>query len=67
MADPCDSIDLRQIKFYLENARVHVRNIFSKQGTNGKDAIRECLEEALKEIRKAVPDPVTQESAVPAR
>lgn len=61
-----ESIDLKQVRFYLENARTHVRNVYSKQGTNGKDAIRECLEEALKEIRKAATEPATQESAVPA-
>jgi hypothetical protein len=59
-------IDLNQVRFYLENARAQVRNIYSKQGTNGKDSIQMCLEEALKELRKAAPTPATQESAVPA-
>lgn len=61
-----ESIDLKQVRFYLENARVQVRNIYSKKGTNAKDSIRECLEEALKELRRAEPQPATQESAVPA-
>lgn len=61
-----DNIDLRQVRFYLENARAQVRNIYSKKGTNAKDSIRECLEEALKELRRAEPAPATQESAVPA-
>jgi hypothetical protein len=61
-----EPIDLNQVRFYLENARVQVRNIYSKKGTNAKDSIRECLEEALKELRRAEPQPATQESAVPA-
>ncbi|HWE94491.1 MAG TPA: hypothetical protein VG269_11055 [Tepidisphaeraceae bacterium] len=61
-----NDIDLRQVRFYLENARAQVRNVFSKKGTNARDSIRECLEEALKELRRAEPVPATQESAVPA-
>lgn len=61
-----ENVDLRQIRFYLENARAQVRNIYSKKGTNAKDAIRESLEEALKELRRAEPIPATQDSAVPA-
>lgn len=61
-----NDIDLRQIRFYLENARAQVRNVFSKKGTNARDSIRECLEEALKELRRAEPVPATQESAVRA-
>jgi hypothetical protein len=61
-----ENIDLRQVRFYLENARAQVRNIYSMKGTNAKDSIRECLEEALKELRRAEPVAATQESAVPA-
>jgi hypothetical protein len=60
-------IDLKQVRYYLENARVQVKNIYSKRGTNAKDSIRESLEEALKELRRAEPQNATQESAVPAR
>jgi hypothetical protein len=53
-----EQIDLQQVRRYLENARIQVRNVYSKQGTNGKDAIQQGLEEALKELKKADPKPV---------
>jgi hypothetical protein len=61
-----EPIDLNQVVYFLETARTQVKNIFSKHGTNGKDSIQQNLEEALKELRKAVPARPTQESAVPA-
>ena len=63
MSEP---IDLNQVRYFLENARVQMRNVYSKQGTNAKDAIQQNLDEALKELRKAVPGKPTQESAVSA-
>ena len=61
-----EPIDLNQVVYFLETARTQVKNIYSKRGTNGKDSIQQNLEEALKELRKAVPSRPTQESAVPA-
>lgn len=59
-----NAIDLRQVRFYLENARQQLRNVYSKHGTNGKDALQQAIEEALKELRKA--QPASQEPAIPA-
>ena len=59
-------IDLRQVRFYLENARQQLRNVYSKHGTNGKDALQQALAEALKELSKGQAHSGSQESAIPA-
>ena len=59
-------IDLKQVRCFLENARQQLRNVSSKAGTNGKDALQQAINEALKELKKAEAEP-TQESAIPAR
>ena len=61
-----EQADLRTIRYYLENARVQLRDIYSRHGTNAKDSLQQSLEEALKEIRKAEPARSTLESAAPA-
>lgn len=61
-----EQIDLKQIRFYLENAQTQLKNIYSKRGTNGKDSIQMCIDESLKELRKASPARPTQEAAVSA-
>ena len=61
-----EQINLKQVRFYLENAKAQIRNVYSKHGTNGKDAVLQGLEEALKELKKAEPQPATQEAAAPA-
>ena len=59
-------IDLRQVRFYLENAKAQLGNIYSKHGTNGKDAVQQGLEEAIKELNKIIPAPSAQPAAVSA-
>ena len=59
-------IDWKQVRFFLENARHQLRNVSSKAGTNGKDALQQAIDEALKELKKAEPQEPTQESAVRA-
>lgn len=60
-------IDLKQVRFFLENARQQLRNISSKAGTNGKDAIQQAITEAIKELKKNDAQDPKQASAVPAR
>ena len=61
-----ENVDLRTIRFYLENARAQLRNVYSKHGTNGKDAIQQAIEESLKELKKLEPVRSTQEVPVQA-
>ena len=60
-----ENIDLRQVRFYLENARAGAK--YLQQEGHQREGQHSGMPggRRLKELRRAEPVPATQESAVP--